>query len=106
MADVPDIVEVDEEGDIENGEGRPDHDHEHRQAAERSAKKEEHTPQHKEVPVFHPLSLALTSFCLSQLNMLETPDALDESVRSSGNRMKRERSADRNKVIYTRLFLV
>lgn len=43
------------------------------------------------------LSSEVTSSLKS--NALETADALDESIRSSGNRMKRERSADRNKVI-------
>jgi hypothetical protein len=32
------------------------------------------------------------------MNILDTPETLDESVRSAGGKLKREKSADKNKV--------
>jgi hypothetical protein len=51
VADVPDIVEVDEEGDIENDEGKLDVDIDHMQgdASPNSIKKEEFLSPNKEV---------------------------------------------------------
>ena len=71
--DVPDIVEVDEEGDIEEAEGKAE------QAAEESSPRQTGSP-------------------IKDGNPLESAEGLDEASRNSPTRTRRERSADKNKV--------
>ncbi|CAM4739728.1 unnamed protein product [Rotaria magnacalcarata] len=81
-ADVPEIIEVDEEGDIENGESKPEIDIEHVQgdATPNLLKKYEAVSPNKE------------------LNSIATPDALDEYGRvGTASRLKREKSDDKSK---------
>ncbi|CAF1182417.1 unnamed protein product [Rotaria sordida] len=71
-ADVPEIIEVDEEGDIESGESKPEIDIDVIQDELMSPNKEP--------------------------NAFGTPETPDESVRGPGSRLKREKSADKSKI--------
>lgn len=81
LADVHDIIEVDEEGDIENIESKPEIDVEttQQETSPNQTKKDDFLSPNKE------------------LNVLDTPETLDDSMRGSGSKLKRERSADKNK---------
>jgi hypothetical protein len=107
MADVPDIVEVDEDADIEHVQSKP-----------------VEQPAHSDIsdhPMNKPDGLAKSTrevTCLStgidvqfdhrslQLSVIDASDAQDESARGSANKPKRERSADKNKVTNQSLFFV
>ncbi|CAF1130028.1 unnamed protein product [Rotaria sp. Silwood1] len=82
VADVPEIIEVDEEGDIESGESKPDIDNDVVQGdlSPNLIKKDESMSPNKE------------------LNAIGTPETPDESVRGTGSKLKREKSADKSKI--------
>ncbi|CAF4088818.1 unnamed protein product [Rotaria sp. Silwood2] len=82
VADVPEIIEVDEEGDIENIESKPDIDIDVVQgdSSPNLIKKDELMSPNKE------------------LNTMGPPETPDESTRGTGSKLKREKSADKSKI--------
>ncbi|UJR30270.1 hypothetical protein I4U23_017808 [Adineta vaga] len=79
IADVPEIIEVDEDEDAEHNDSKLDIDNDQGDINQIGNRKEESISQTKEMII------------------PETPDVFDESVRSAGSKLRRERSADKNK---------